>query len=57
MASTVTTAPSEASVVEDYLKRVRGLAPTITAASAQLPLLFYNATKFTMEGGRREVDE
>lgn len=36
MASTVTTAPSEASVVEDYLKRVRGLAPAITAASERI---------------------
>jgi alkylation response protein AidB-like acyl-CoA dehydrogenase len=36
MASTVTTAPSEASVVEDYLKRVRGLAPAITAASEHI---------------------
>lgn len=36
MASTVTTAPSEESVVEDYLKRVRSLAPAITAASERI---------------------
>jgi len=36
MTSSVTTAPSEASVVDDYLKRVRGLAPAITAASERI---------------------
>lgn len=36
MASSVTTAPSESSVVEDYLKRVRSVAPTITAASDRI---------------------